>query len=497
MKKAKIILSLLLILILTISCSSKQTSLSDSITLTVIHINDRHGRMEADPYISQFANDLRAKDMNVLILDAGDTLHGQVTANLTKGASMVELMNAVGYSAMVFGNHEFNYGIDRMLELEAMMNFPLLVANVKKDGVNIFQEYEIFTIAGIKIGVFGIVTPETPITSDPRLTVGLEFEDPMQTAIRIVNELQTKEVDFIISLAHLGDNQTTLAENKVDALVVPGVNLIIDGHSHTLLPNGRNVGNTLIVQAGEFANHFGIVKITIEKGEISQIANTIEVNETLKPDDLILSKIIEINKSTESITSEIVGYTPYFLNGERSDVRTKDTNLSNLITDSMRYISNADIGFISGGSIRASIPKGNITMGHVLSTIPFSNLIVTIELNGSIILEALEHGVSAYPDEMGSFLQFSGLNVIFDPSAEAGSRIKSVTMYNNEPFDINRTYTVAMIEFLSAGGDGYTMLTLGENLVYYGGDAEAFVAYLLTNPVINEEGEGRILKIDN
>ena len=494
MKFKKKILLIVLAILISVSCTQQRVTNDDHVTLTIIHINDRHGRMDADPYISQMAKDLRSVGENVLIFDVGDALHGQITTNLTRGSSMVELMNAVGYNGMGIGNHEFVFGVDRMLELAEMMDFPFLAANVLLYGNGVFQSHTTTYVSGIKVGVFGVVTPETVTSSDPRLMVGLEFEDPMQTAVRMVSELKSEGCSFIIALAHLGGGETSLPKDRSDALAIPGVDLVIDGHSHTLLTNGRKVGNTWIVQAGEYAQNIGVVKINFsESNSENHIkAHTVEVRDSLPADASIVAKIDELNQSIEGVTSQIVGYTPFFLQGERDDVRTRDTNLSNLITDSMRFYNGADISFISGGSIRASIPEGDITLGHVLTTMPYSNLIVTVELQGTAIWEALERGVSVYPEPEGIFMQFSGLYVTFDPNAGPGNRIRSVRMQDDTLFDKQKTYTVAMIDFLLAGGDGYTMLTAGTNLVYYGGDAEAFVEYLATNPVIKEEGEGRI-----
>ncbi|MCL2096062.1 MAG: 5'-nucleotidase C-terminal domain-containing protein [Oscillospiraceae bacterium] len=487
------ITAVLFIVLLTFSMPSISVSgeNGESAALTIIHVNDRHGRMNADPYISRLAEEITG---NVLIFDAGDSLHGQITANLTRGGAMAELMNAVGYNAMVTGNHEFTFGIERLLELSELMNFPLLAANIKKDGETIFQPYEIFTLPDYKIGVFGIATPETVGASDPRLMTGLVFEDPAETAAAMVKILKAEGCDLIIALAHLGENKLSLPENTSEALAIDGVDIVIDGHSHTSLENGRTVNDTLIVQAGEYAQYIGLVEIIFEGGAaVSKTARLIKTDgEELAADEKIISKIAELDKSVEDVTSQIVGYTPVFLEGERSEVRTRDTNLANIIADSMRFASGAEIAFISGGSIRSSIPAGDITTGHVLTVLPYSNLLVTIEISGAVILEALEHGISLYPEPDGIYPQVSGLFAGFDPDREPGNRITGVSMPDGSPLDINKIYTVAIPEFLAVGGDGYVMFENGGNLVYYGGDADAFSAYLAANPPLSSEAEGRI-----
>ncbi|MCL2662239.1 MAG: 5'-nucleotidase C-terminal domain-containing protein [Oscillospiraceae bacterium] len=467
-------------------------------SLTILHMNDTHGRTQAEPYISQLANDIRADGGNVLILDAGDRLHGQVATNLTEGETMVQVMNAVGYDAMVTGNHEYNFGLNRLIELSGMMDFPLLAANVRFNGEYIFERYTIIDYENLTVGVFGLGTPETPKSSDPRNMGMLVFEDPVEIATEIVELLKERNCDIIIALTHLGDDNSTAENERSDALAaIDGIDVVLDGHSHTLLENGKVVGNTLIAQTGSHAQYIGIVEIMIENGVKTKEAHLIEVpdadDETeLKADEAIIAVIAEGQARVESITSVVVGTTPVTLDGERESVRTGETNLANLVTDSMIFATGADMSFIGGGSIRTSISAGDITMGDVLTVLPFSNLIITLEMTGLDVLEILEHGVSEYPEPAGLFIQVAGIHFMFDPEAEPGQRVVSVVMADGTAFDVNSSYIVATVEFIAAGGDGYTMMARGMDLVFYGGDAEAFVIYLETNPVITAEPEGRV-----
>lgn len=493
-------LSILLSLILMLSLMPATVLAADGdVTLTILHVNDRHGRMGADPYISQLAKDTTG---NVLILDAGDALHGQITANLSKGAAMVELMNAVGYSAMVAGNHEFTYSTERMAELAEMMDFPLLAANVKDaDGETLFQDCVVFEMDGITVGVFGLATPETVASSDPRLMAGLVFDDPVTTALAEVAELKAAGCDIIIALTHMGLDDLSDPANRSDTLAkVDGIDVIIDGHSHTALENGLTIGNTLIAQTGEYGENIGVVEITVSGGKVSKTAKLLPVpsdGETseLTADEAIVSKIAQLDEANEAVTSVVVGYTPVFLQGEKAASRTGETNLADLITDSMRYATGADMAFLTGGNIRASMDAGDITMGEVLTTLPYSNLLTTVELTGADIVKVLEHGVALYPEAVGQYIHVSGLSFHFDPNAEAGSRVKSVTMMDGTALRPDQSYTVATIDFIAAGGDGYDMMKNGQNQKYYGGDAEAFVDYLATQPTINAEPEHRVCAI--
>ena len=479
--------------------SSKPTEpieITSEVKLTIIHINDAHGRTAAEPYISQIAKEIKSKGNNVLIIDAGDRLHGQVATNLTKGETMVDIMNTVGYSAMTLGNHDFNFGVKRIQELSTQMNFPILCANVRNsNGENLFKQSEIIIMQGLKVGLFGIITPETVNFSDPRITEGLFFDDPVQTARPIVEQLKKENCDIIIAIAHLGDNINTQSNWRSDALAsIPEIDIIIDGHSHTLLPNGKNINNSLIVQAGEFEKYIGIVEVsTSDSKTFTKKSKIIETSaNNYSPDPVIVAKIKETESKIEPIVSIVVGNTPFLLQGERSIVRTQETNLSNLITNSMLYASGAEISFLTGGNIRSSIPAGNITMGDVLVVLPFSNLIVTLDIAGSDLLDILEHGIELSPSETPIFIHIAGIYFEYDPNLPPKNKITNIKMADNTPFDINKKYTVATTEFLAAGGDGYTMLSKGTNIKYYRDDAEAFADYLATNPEIKPEPEGRV-----
>lgn len=497
--KLKKIISVLLIILMSFSLSKTTVSAAEdeNVSLTIIHVNDRHGRMSADPYISQLAKETGG---NILILDAGDALHGQTTTNLSKGEAMVSLMNEVGYSAMAVGNHEFSYGTEQLLELSEMMDFPLLAANIKnKDGENLLQSYEVFLMDKLTVGVFGISTPETIAASDPRIMENLVFEDPVETAVKMVEALKAENCDIIIALTHMGLDDLSQAKDRSDALAeIDGIDVIIDGHSHTALSDGLLVNDTLIAQTGEYGQNIGVVKITISDSKITKTAELLAVPEnddvesSLSADEAIVLKIAELDAVNESITSIIVGNTPVLLQGEKVQVRTGETNLCNLITDSMRHATGADVAFLSGGNIRASIEAGDITMGSVLTMLPYSNLIVSVELNGADLLKVLEHGISLYPEAVSQNIQVSGLEFTFDKDAEAGSRVKSVVMSDGSTLLPDAVYTVATIDFIAAGGDGYDMLTNGKNLVYYGGDVDAFISYLSENPIINAEPENRV-----
>ena len=497
-KQSKLLALLLTVMIVATFWQAGAFAAEGDVILTIIHTNDQHGRMGAAPYVAQLAKDTGG---NVLILDAGDALHGQITANQSKGSSMVEIMNLTGYAAMAPGNHDFNYGFDRLLELSAMMDFPLLSANVKKaNGENLLTPYEIITLDGLTVGLFGLTTPETLSKTDPRNVAGLTFADPATAATDMVGILQGKGCDVIIALTHLGvDNATAPSERSSALAQVAGIDLIIDGHSHTRLEGGQAVGGALLGQTGAYGENIGVITLTKSGSAITKEAKLIAISgdedDALATDAAVVTKVAELDASNDAMISRVVGHTPVLLQGERGFVRVGETNLANLISDSMRFATGADVAFLTGGNIRASIDAGDITVGDVLTTLPFSNLLMTVELKGADLLKVFEHGISNYPEAAASLIHISGAKFSFDPGAASGSRVTSATMADGSALDPGKVYTVATSEFLVAGGDGYDMMLDGVNSMYYQGDAEALIDYLATKPAIAAEAEGRYTAI--
>ena len=264
---------------------------------------------------------------------------------------------------------------------------------------------------------------------------------------------------------------------------------------------GQAVGGALLARTGAFGSNIGVISITKSGATLSKTAKVIAVpagdddEAELAADEAVVAKVAELDAANDGITSQVVGHAPVLLQGERAFVRAGETNLANIISDSMRFATGADIAFLTGGNIRASIDEGDITMGDVLTTLPFSNLLMTVELKGADLLKVFEHGVSSYPEAAGSYIQVSGAKFTFNPGAEPGSRVVSASMADGSALDPEKVYTIATIEFIVVGGDGYTMMLDGENAMYYQGDAEALIDYLATKPAIKAEAEGRVFAL--
>ena len=476
-------------------------------TLTIVHVNDVHGRVEENAGSKELGfaklrtavEMMKEEDPNLLFLNAGDAFHGTTIVNLTSGEQMVEMMNAMEFDAMVPGNHDFNYGYEQLMKLKGLAEFPILGANIVHENTtkSDFDPYVIYTMEnGLKVGIFGLGTDETKYKSSPKNTVGIEFTDAVATGKKMVAELQNK-TDIIIALVHLGDDASSVNTSDKLAMEVPGIDLIVDGHSHTLLKEGKLVNGTLIVQAEAYTKNIGIVKMEITDGALTSAAARLmpyEEAATLEADEEILGLIAEVKVVNEPIVSVVVGKTLVELDGLREHVRTGETNLGNLITDAMRISTGADVAFTNGGGIRASIDVGDITVNEILTSFPFTNTLAVIEATGAELLAAIEHGVKDYPAAAGQFPHVSGMKYTFDAGKPAGSRVTMV-MIGDVALDPAKTYKVVTNDFIAIGGDGYTMFS-NKPFVGEGGLlSDILIEYIEDNPEISPAVEGRVTAI--
>ncbi|MBS4190212.1 5'-nucleotidase C-terminal domain-containing protein [Bacillus sp. FJAT-49705] len=480
------------------------TANTDTKNITILHTNDSHGRVEESQNdgmgfakLSTLVKKYESENPNTLLLDAGDTLHGTTFATLSQGESIAKVMNKVGYDGMAAGNHDFNYGYKRLLEIEKMLDFPVLSANVRqKDGSNLLKPYTIKEVDGIKLGIFGLSTPETHYKTHPKNVEGLTFTDPVKEAQAMVKELKAQNVDMIIAVTHLGIDESSTDTSIKVAKGAPGIDLIVDGHSHSTLVEGlKGENDTLIVSAGEYTKNLGVVELTFEGKKLTnKTAKLINKDATadVKPDPEVEKVIKDIQKDQEKILSEEIGKTAVKLDGEREQVRAGETNLGNLITDAMVDMTGADMAVTNGGGIRASINEGTITKGDVVTVLPFGNYIVTKELTGAQIKAGLENGVDSYPEPKGAFPQVSGLTFAIDTAQEKGSRVHSMKI-KGQPVDMNKKYLVATNDFMAAGGDEYTSFKDSPIANEFPALDEALINYIQKIGTVNVKAEGRIV----
>lgn len=522
----KLAVSFITIIFLLSGCSNVQSNPNGKYELVVIHLNDVHGRAEEGKYdgmgypkVASIINEYRKVlgKNNVLYLDAGDNTHGTTFATLDKGESMVTLSNAMKLDAMALGNHDFNYGMEQLYKLENMADFKFLTSNVlTKDGKPLGEEYMIKKIRGVKVGIFGLTTPETVYKANPQIVKNLVFADPIDTAKKITEELKGKGVQFIIAVTHLGVDPATKHEWQSIGLTeaVPAINLIVDGHSHTALKDKTVVNGVTIVQTGEYDKNLGIVKIDFDelaygekaiypvllsKAEVESgkdLSVKMELNEKFvaKDDAKIASLIYDIKERQEKIISEVIGKTPVLLEASRELVRTSETNLGNLVADAMLEKSGANIAVTSGGSVRSSIGIGDITVGNIINVLPFGNYVVVKELTGKQVWDMFENGFSKYPETDGRFPQFSGAVVAFNPKKPAGKRVENITMKDGTPLDLNKIYKVASDDYIAVGGDEYNMFINAKTVANYPALTEIVIENIKKNGVTNLTTDNRLIR---
>lgn len=425
--------------------------------LRILHVNDFHGfaesykRIGSDElqggaaYFAAKSRDLK-KEKPSLLLAAGDMIQGSTWANLFEGKPAIEVMNAMGFDAMVVGNHEFDFGTTVLTRRIKEANFPVLAANVT--GLDTLKPYIIKEVNGIRAGIIGVVTEETPAATHPGNVKGLTFLPVAGTVERYVGELKGK-VDIIIVLSHLGYNA-----DMALAGTVKGIDVIVGGHSHTKAVHHITVGDTIIVQAWEHGMVLGVLDLTVESGKVIRAASRLEdiLPAKMKKDEQVAGIVDTWAARVNESMGRVIGEAAVDLDGENA--RVKESNLGNFVADILKKQARADAAIINGGGLRTSIRKGSITVGNVYSVLPFNNYIVAIRLTGQQIRDALEYGLSGIENKEGRFPQVSGIAFSYSLKRAPGGRLGTVEIAG-EPIDPSRQYTVATNDFLAAGGDGY------------------------------------------
>lgn len=455
--------------------------------LFIVHTNDVHARItegtDGSIGYSKFSTLLkmaRSITDNILLLDAGDVTHGTNLANYFQGETVGVLLDMLGYDAVAPGNHDYNYGSERLIEAAKFANLysnlKVLSANVlDAEGNLVFQPYQIYDFNGFKVCVIGLTTPDTKYKSHPKNTEGLTFDSEVimnyaQTAIDMAHQY----ADYVVVLGHIGlDPDSTITSDYI-CENVKGIDLFVDGHSHSVLPEGKKVGDSLIVSTGEYLKNIGVVNVVVKDLKVageypflisaddvlnpanSELAKSVGLNLTEIPNDpQVDAYVAEMTEELNAKLNVVVANIPSKLDGERANVRTKKTNLSDLIAKAMTEASGADFSITNGGGIRASLNKGEVTLGDIVNVLPFTNTLTVCEITGQGVYDALEFGYRLLPATNGGFPQ-TDLQVVYSKYAEPGNRIKRV-LINGKLIDKNATYKVATNDFMAAGGDGYTM----------------------------------------
>lgn len=502
--------------------------------LTIMHTNDTHANLDKVANRVTLVNQIRAEKPNNLLLDAGDVFSGTLYFNTFEGQADLPFMNLMKYDAMTFGNHEFDLGSGEeghksLGEFVGGADFPFVAANVDFSGDDIMSGYQnkVYTaeaengqiyngiikeIDGEEVGIFGLTTAETASISSPG---EITFSDYIEAAQGAVDAFEAEGVNKIVALTHIGfDDSAEFDNDQLLAAAVEGIDVIVGGHTHKKLEDPivfeGNTDPTVIVQANEYNKFLGQLDVTFnEEGVITDHAGQLhDVNaEGITPDAEAVKLLAPYAEEVEAVKNESTGATAeVFLNGGRNEggVRASETNLGNLITDGMlatakKIDPDTVIALQNGGGIRASINVGDITVGEVLTTMPFGNALAIMNLKGSELKTALEHSVRSFPAENGGFLHVAGMEFSFDPSKAAGSRVTNVNIVNGNvrtPLDVNKSYKVATNTFTAKGGDGFESFDAAykDGRVSEPGnvDYEMFIEYIAGLKTVEPKLENRI-----
>lgn len=485
--KGKKLLALLLALVLTfalcggaLATEPETTAVEQDLAgqIVILHTNDVHGAVTGYAKIAALKDAYEARGAYVLLMDAGDFSQGTTYVSLSKGANAIELMNLAGYDVATMGNHEFDYGYANLKTIFANAKFKVVCANIKDYGTLAFDANTVFEAPdGTKIGVFGLDTPETATKANPALIKGVTFDDVVTTAKAQVAALTAKGCDYIVCLGHLGVDDESVGHQSVDVIkAVDGIDLFIDGHSHTVIDGNDNkyeTGDTMLVSTGTAFANIGVVTINGEK----MTSGLVAVTDDMAADETVKAAADAIVAKVDAEYDVVFASTEYLLDGNRAPgVRTQETNLGDLITDALVWKTeeqgiDVDGAITNGGGIRATIAAGDITKNNINTVLPFGNTLAIVELTGAELLEALEASTYNAPSAVGAFPQVSGIEFTIDETKDydandetypgstyygpASINRVTITSVGGKAFSLTASYKIVTNNFSAAGGDTY------------------------------------------
>ena len=451
----------------------------------ILHTNDVHGAVEGYAYIAQLKADYEAKGAEVILVDAGDFSQGTTYVSSTKGADAVTMMNAAGYDVVTLGNHEFDYGYAQLKENMSKAKFKVVCADVfNEDGTPIFDaSYTYTTKSGVKVGFFGMETPETQTKANPALIKGLTFADKDAFTKAAADQVAAlKDADVVICLAHLGVDAESAPYRSTDLYAaVKGIDFIVDGHSHTVMTKGEK--GEPIQSTGTAFKNIGVIVIDdaskkIESNSLYEIKEDTAKDATVAAAAKVIVDRVNNEYGVKFATSKVE------LNGAKAPNGNRDseTNNGDLITDAMRWkvLQNKDgltvnedhvVAITNGGGIRAAIAKGDVTKKDINTVLPFGNTVAVVYVTGEQLLEALEASTFSTPTAVGGFPQVSGINftihtgkaydkndTTYPESTYYGPKTINrvvINSVNGKEFKANEVYAVVTNNFCAAGGDTY------------------------------------------
>ena len=488
-KFLSVLLAMAMVLSLTVTGLAADTAADAKAEMAgktvILHTNDVHGAIEGYAYITALKADYEAKGAEVILVDAGDFSQGTTYVSSTKGADAVTMMNAAGYDVVTLGNHEFDYGYAQLKENMSKAKFKVVCADVfNEDGTPIFDaNYTYTTKSGVKVGFFGMETPETQTKANPALIKGLTFATGDAFTKAATDQVAAlKDADVVICLAHLGIDAESKPYRSTDLYAtVKGIDFIIDGHSHTVMTKGEK-GEPIQSTGTKFAN-IGVIVIDNASKKIES-NSLFEIKEDTAKDAVVAAAAKTIVDRIDKEYGVVFAKSEVTLNGAKAPNGNRDseTNNGDLITDAMlwKVMQNKEgltvdadhvVAITNGGGIRAAIKQGDVTKNDLNTVLPFGNTVVTIYITGEELLEVLEASTYSLPKAVGGFPQVAGINytistaVAYDANAETypastyygPKSINRVTInsINGKEFKADDTYAVVTNDFSAAGGDTY------------------------------------------
>lgn len=507
--------------------------------LNILHINDLHSRIEP---INKFdstcmpaekeknecfggiarvkaAIDARRAALaggNVLVLDAGDQFQGSLYYTSYKSPPIAEFMNGIGFDAMAIGNHEFDDGPQELAKFIDLLKFPMIsgntLAGLDSPLADKFEGYIVKEIGGQKVAVVSVLATDTDETSSPGDSI--LFGDEIAYLKEAVKEIEGKGIDKIVLLSHVG-----YVRDKQIAAAVDGIDVIVGGHSHTYLsstddkaagpyptlvkaPNGTEVP---IVTAYAYSKYLGDLKVVFDDNGVVKSASGAPqlLDASVTPDAGFEARVAELGKPLEELKKKEIGETTAVIDGSRDNCRARECTMGNLVSDALLdrvKDQGITIAIQNGGGLRASIDAGPVTMGEVLTVLPFQNSVATFQIKGVDLLAALENGASQIEDGAGRFVQTAGLKYSFDRSKPAGSRIVSVEVKEGDSFvklDPEKIYGVVTNNYTRTGGDGFkTFASKAINAYDFGPSLEdAVAAYIGAHSPYKPYTDGRVADV--
>ncbi len=472
MKKTFRIAGIILLVAMVFGCvTAPERDPNAEYTLTILHTNDHHGAVLAKDgegglaERATFVKGVRAEKENVLLLDAGDINTGSAISNMFGAEVDIKAYDLMGYEAVTLGNHEFDGTHEKIVNQIDMAEFEWLSANMKEGNGYFVEPYIIKNYDGFRVGIFGLTTNRTQVIASP--SDSLDFISEIEAAEKMVSMLRNKEkADIVIALGHLGtvkESETFTTSNDVIA-AVDGIDIFIDGHSHTYFETAVEENGTILVSANEWGKYVGQMDLTIMDGKIIDYTwMPVAITTDAFPPDAEAVALIQpyVDIANESLLDVVMITSEMFDAGDRAS-RKEETALGNLVSDAqVEYLASTgvmvDFGFTNGGNIRASLPEGDVTKEDILTMLPFENYVYVLDLKGSDVVELFDF-IGSIPQGAGGWAQMSK-EVSYTITYSGDKGTISDVMIGGAPIDVNKTYKIAVNNYLAGGGDAYEALT--------------------------------------